>query len=85
MLLSSTWRVGVGKGFTLPHLHGYIVVKVINLPAHLPWCHLRTLVSSERVAQIQLARKMVIEVRAEGLPFEYIVFDSWYNAKWFAK
>jgi hypothetical protein len=35
--------------------------------------------------KIQLARQMVIEVRAEGLPFEYIVFDSWYNAKWFAK
>ena len=33
----------------------------------------------------QLAQAMIIELRAAGLPFEYLAFDSWYNARWFTK
>ena len=28
---------------------------------------------------------MIIELRASGLPFEYVAFDCWYNARWFTK
>lgn len=33
--------------------------------------------------KIQLAQEMVIEVLTVGLPFTYLVFDCWYNARWF--
>jgi len=35
--------------------------------------------------KIQLAQAMIIELRASGLPFEYVAFDCWYNARWFTK
>jgi len=35
--------------------------------------------------KIQLAQQMIIEVLTLGLPFAYLVFDCWYNARWFTK
>jgi hypothetical protein len=56
MLLSSTWRVGVGKGFTPPHLHGHTVVKVLSFLLILPDTLSRASVSSKRVARIHVAQ-----------------------------
>ena len=55
MLLSSTWRVGVGKGFTPPHLHVHTVVKVLSFLLILPDTLLRVSVSSKRIARIHVA------------------------------
>lgn len=35
--------------------------------------------------KLQLAQQMMIEMQARQLPFAYLVFDSWYNARWFTR
>jgi len=35
--------------------------------------------------KLQLAQQMIIEMLTVGLPFAYLVFDSWYNARWFIR
>lgn len=35
--------------------------------------------------KLELAQAMVIEVMNSHLPFSYITFDIWYNARWFTK
>jgi hypothetical protein len=56
MLLSSTWRVGVGKGFTLPHLHGHTVVKVLSFLLILPDTLGKRRFRAKRIARIHVAR-----------------------------
>jgi hypothetical protein len=35
--------------------------------------------------RLQLAQQMIIEMQIVSLPFVYLVFDSWYNARWFTR
>jgi len=35
--------------------------------------------------KLQLAQQMMTEMLTIGLPFDYLVFDSWYNARWFTR
>lgn len=35
--------------------------------------------------KLQLAQQMISEMLMVGLPFDYLVFDSWYNARWFTR
>jgi hypothetical protein len=35
--------------------------------------------------KVQLAQQMMVEMQARQLPFAYLVFDSWYNARWFTR
>lgn len=35
--------------------------------------------------KIQLAQQMMIEMQSRHLPFAYIAFDGWYNARWFTR
>lgn len=35
--------------------------------------------------KLQLAQQMISEMVTLGLPFDYLVFDSWYNARWFTR
>ena len=35
--------------------------------------------------KLELAKAMVVEILNTGLPFLFIAFDSWYNARWFTR
>lgn len=35
--------------------------------------------------KLQLAQRMITDMQTVGLPFSYLVFDSWYNARWFTR
>jgi hypothetical protein len=35
--------------------------------------------------KLELAQTLITNVLRAGLPFEYLTFDSWYNARWFTK
>lgn len=49
------------------------------------WQSKRQVDASDYRTKHQLGQEMVIELLAERLPFEYLTFDSWYNARWFTK
>ena len=35
--------------------------------------------------KLELAKAMVVEILNAGVPFLFIAFDSWYNARWFTR
>lgn len=34
---------------------------------------------------LELARDLVSDILSTGVSFEYLVFDLWYNARWFTR
>jgi len=83
------WTFSTSKGRKVYGLHIVVLLWCAG-PVKIPvafrlWQPKGKCAPSRYRTKLQLAQRMIIEVLALGLPFAYLTFDCWYNARWFTR
>ncbi|MFQ5873743.1 MAG: transposase [Dehalococcoidia bacterium] len=83
------WTFSTSKGRKVYGLHIVVLLwcsGLVKIPvAFRLWQPKDQRAPSRYRTKIQLAQQMIIEMLTLGLPFTYLTFDCWYNARWFTR
>ncbi len=83
------WIYSGSKGGKVYGLHIVVLlwcIGIIKIPVSFRLWQPKNKCGKTRYrTKLQLAQEMMIEMQARQLPFAYLVFDSWYNARWFTR